>query len=170
MQQLSSSQAHDDVDVHVDSVPEPAQESLAVVLEEALQEFTAPVAAGQLLDVHDLDAAALLLVLERPPEDALAHAVVGGQLLQRGPAQVLLVVAVLMLRLRSPEEVLRAHLPEGLRDGGAQAQAPTARRSQHRRRCGVRMLMMMRLRHRSSSMYPPPPRRQARPTMSSSMN
>ena len=134
------------MDVHVDSVPEPAQESLAVVLEEALQEFTAPVAAGQLLDVHHLDAAALLLVAggERLPEDALAHAVVGRQLLHRGPPQVLLVVAVLMLRLRSPEGVLRIHLPERLRDGGAPAQAPTARRSQHRR---VRMLMM-RLRHR----------------------
>lgn len=54
--------------VHVDSVPEPAQESLAVVLEEALQERTAPVAGGQLVDVDDLDAAAaaLLLLVERP--------------------------------------------------------------------------------------------------------
>lgn len=56
--------------VHVDSVPEPAQESLAVVLEEALQERTAPVAGGQLVDVDDLDAAAAaaapLLLVERP--------------------------------------------------------------------------------------------------------
>ena len=129
--------------LHVDAILESAQEALAVVLDpEALQEGAAPVAGGHLLDVDDLDAAlALLLLVERPPEDALTHSFVGGQLLQRRPAQVLLLVAVLLLRLRPPEGVLRLHLPERLRDGGAPAQAPTARRRQRRRS------MLIRLRH-----------------------
>jgi hypothetical protein len=134
---------------HVDSVPEPAQEWVAVLLEEALQERTAPVAGSQLVDVDDLDVAVsalLFLVVERPAEDTLAHAVVGGQLLQRGPAQVLLVVVpVLMLRLCPREGVIRTvHLPERLRDGGPQAEAPTARRRRQPRR---RVRMWMRLRH-----------------------
>lgn len=127
-----------DIFIHVYAVPESAQEALAVVLEEPLQEGAAAITAGQLLYVNELDATVVLV--ERLPDYAAAHAIVGGQLLERRPAQVLLVVAVPLLRLRPPKRVLkiRLHLPEGLRDGGAQAQAPPARRGQCRR-----MLIMM---------------------------
>lgn len=40
--------------IHVDAVPEAAEEALAVVLEHAVEERAAEVAGGELLDVDEL--------------------------------------------------------------------------------------------------------------------
>lgn len=112
--------------VHVDAVPEAAEESLAVVLEHAVEERAAEVAGGELLDVDELHPAAVVLrrrraaaavvLEERGADDAAAHAVVGGELLERRPPEVLLVVVVPLLRRRATERVVRLRLPERLRD------------------------------------------------------
>lgn len=93
----------------VDSVSEELEEALVVLLshlEEAVKQQLA-VPRGEPVDVDLVadDAA----VLHHLPEDALPHAVVGGQLLQRRPLEVLLVFP--FLAPAPPEQVRR--VPEG---------------------------------------------------------
>jgi hypothetical protein len=139
-----------ELDAHqVEPVAEPAEQALVVVLdglEHALHQLP-PVARVQVREVHlagQLIIAAALRV-QRPAYDAPPHAVVRGQLLQRRPPQVLLVVPVVAARRRPTERVVRvaaAH-PQRPRDGRRRHPASPAPRRQrdlarHRRRHLVR--------------------------------
>jgi len=121
-----------ELDAHqVEAVPEAAEQALVVVLdglEHALHELPA-LARVQVRDVH-LVGRQLPLLLHRPADDAPPHAVVRGQLLQRRPPQVLLVVPAVVAHRRPPERVVRV-AAQRPRDGRRRQPAAPARRRSH---------------------------------------